>query len=370
MTRLAVIGSSGSIGRQVLDVVRRYPDRFSVAALSVYDSTDVLAEQIREFKPAFAAVGNADRRSASLSGCRIGFGAEAVAEAAAYPGADMAVVATVGMSGLRPVMAAIEAGKTIALANKESLVAAGALVTAAAARRGVDIRPIDSEHSAVWQCLRFGGAVRRILLTASGGPFFGRTRTELRDVTPEQAVRHPNWNMGQKISVDSATMMNKGLEIIEARWLFGTETIDYIVHRESIVHSMVEFVDGTIAAALSYPSMDIPIQLALGYPDRLPSGTPRLDFSKKLTFLPPDEQTFPLPAVCRAAMEKGGNIPCAVNAANEAAVRLFLSHKIRFTDIYDIVENALSYPGFTADPDLGDIYATFDAVYGKVMREH
>lgn len=193
----------------------------------------------------------------------------------------MAVVATVGMSGLRPVMAAIEAGKTIALANKESLVAAGALVTAAAARRGVDIRPIDSEHSAVWQCLRFGGAVRRILLTASGGPFFGRTRTELRDVTPEQAVRHPNWNMGQKISVDSATMMNKGLEIIEARWLFGTETIDYIVHRESIVHSMVEFVDGTIAAALSYPSMDIPIQLALGYPDRLPSGHAAAGFFQK-----------------------------------------------------------------------------------------
>lgn len=372
MRTLAVIGSSGSIGRQVLDVVRRYPDKFRVAALSVYDSTDVLAEQIAEFRPTFAAVGNEARAKTPLKvpGCTVAYGADAVAAAAARTDVDMTVVSVVGMCGLRPVLSAIDAGKTVALANKESLVAGGALVMDAAKRKGVDILPIDSEHSAVWQCLRFGGAFKRIILTASGGAYYGRRRDKLADVTPEQAVRHPNWNMGRKISVDSATMMNKGLEIIEARWLFDAENIDYIVHPESIVHSMVEFTDGAVAAQMSVPSMDIPIQLALSYPERLPSGTPRLDFSKPLRFLPPDEENFPLPAVCRAALRAGGNRPCAVNAANEAAVQLFLSHKIRFTDIYDIVENALLSGDMIARPTERDIYATFDEMYARVMREH
>ena len=373
MKKLAVIGSSGSIGRQTLEVVRRYPEKFSVASLAVRESVGTLERQIREFRPTFAAV--ADESIAAgfpreICGCRVAFGAEAVAQAASVPEADMTVMAVVGMSGLRPVLAAIEAGKDIALANKESLVAAGAAVTSAAQKKCVKIIPVDSEHSAVWQCLRFGGDVRRIILTASGGPFRGMTRDRLREVSPEQAVRHPNWNMGKKISVDSATMMNKGLEIIEARWLFGTDKIDYVIHPESIIHSMVEFVDGAVAAQMSTPSMDITIQLALSYPDRLPSGTAPLAFDKNLTFMPPDEKNFPLPAVCREAMRKGGNIPCAVNAANEAAVKLFLSHKIRFTDIYDIVEKYLTYTGFTADPDTADIYATFDDVYSGVMREN
>lgn len=369
MKKLALVGSSGSIGRQVLDVVRRYPDRYQIVTLAVNRSTDVLLRQIEEFHPAFVAVADESCRLSAVPGVRVGYGAQAVAEAAAYSGADMSVIAVVGMCGLEPVLAAVRAGITVALANKESLVAGGRLVTQTAREKGVAILPIDSEHSAVWQCLRFGGAVKRILLTASGGAYYGRKRAELVDVTPEQAVKHPNWNMGKKISVDSATMMNKGLEIIEARWLFDTEKIDYIVHPQSIIHSMVEFVDGTVAAQLSNPSMDIPIQLALSYPDRLPSGTPPLDFGKSLTFFPPDEENFPLPAVCRAAMRKGGNLPCAVNAANEAAVGLFLSHKIRFTDIYDIVENALD-TAYIAEPSLADLHATFGDVFARVVRNN
>lgn len=369
MKKLALVGSSGSIGRQVLDVVRRYPDRYQIVTLSVNRSTDALLQQIEEFHPAFVAVADEGCRLPTVPAVRVGYGAQAVAEAAAYSGVDMSVIAVVGMCGLEPVLAAVRAEKTVALANKESLVAGGRLVTQTAREKNVSILPIDSEHSAVWQCLRFGGEVKRILLTASGGAYYGRKRAELVGITPEQAVRHPNWDMGKKISVDSATMMNKGLEIIEARWLFDTEKIDYIVHPQSIIHSMVEFTDGTVAAQLSNPSMDIPIQLALSYPDRLPSGTPPLDFSKNLTFFPPDEENFPLPAVCRAAMRKGGNLPCAVNAANEAAVQLFLSHKIRFTDIYDIVENALD-ADFIAAPSLADLHATFGDVFARAVRNN
>lgn len=366
MKRLGLLGSTGSIGRQVLDVVRRYPDRFSVSALTAHRNVELLAAQAAEFRPSFVGVTGEKREVAGVRD--VVYGRDALTEAATRDDVDVVVVAVVGMCGLSAVMAAIEAGKTVALANKESLVAGGELVMRAAAEHGVDILPIDSEHSAVWQCLSFGKTFKRIILTASGGPFFGQTRDFLRNVTPEQAVKHPNWNMGAKISVDSATMMNKGLEIIEAARLFATDRIDYIVHRESIIHSMVEFEDGTVAAQLAPPSMDIPIQLALSFPERLPSGTPAFDFSIPLTFHKPDEENFPMPALARESLRMGGNAPCVLNAANEAAVRLFLEHKIGFCDIYEIVRDALYTAPKVPSPTLDDVYATYAETVAKIEK--
>ncbi len=368
MKRLAILGSTGSIGRQVLDVVRRYPDRFSVAALTAHTGADLLCAQAAEFKPSF--VGLTGSTQAIDCAVPVAYGAEALEEAATRDDVDTVVVSVVGMCGLKAVLAAIRAGKTIALANKESLVAGGSLVMDAAKAAGVDILPIDSEHSAVWQCLSFGKRFQKIILTASGGPFFGRQRDSLKNITPEEAVKHPNWNMGAKISVDSATMMNKGLEIIEAAHLFHTDRIEYVIHRESVIHSMVAFEDGTIAAQMSPPTMDIPIQLALTYPERLPSGTPTFDFSKPLTFHAPDEKNFPMPALARESLRIGGNAPCALNAANEAAVGLFLKHKIGFCDIYEIVKGVLSTLSVIEKPTLQDILNTYDEIVGKLMRDY
>lgn len=367
MKRLAVLGSTGSIGRQVLDVVRRYPDRFSVVALTANRNAALLEAQAAEFHPAFVGL-TGSRAEIKVDG-KVAYGSEALEAAATMREVDTVVVSVVGMCGLRAVMAAIGAKKTIALANKESLVAGGKLVMDYAAANGVDILPVDSEHSAVWQCLSFGKTFDKIILTASGGPFFGKTRDELKDITPEQAVKHPNWNMGAKISVDSATMMNKGLEIIEAAHLFSTDKIEYIIHRESIIHSMVAFSDGTIAAQMSPPTMDIPIQLALTYPERLPSGTKAFTFDKPLTFYAPDEVNFPLPALARESLKRGGNAPCILNAANEAAVDLFLRHKIGFCDIYEIVRDALDRTAVLSDPSLDELFATYDEVTERVRKE-
>lgn len=340
---LSLLGSTGSIGEQTLDVVRRRGYR--VAALAANRSVDTLYRQALEFRPELVAVYDeaaAEELRARLrpEGIRVAAGEEGLCEAAALPGADVTLTAVVGMVGLRPTLEAIGAGKRIALANKETLVAGGDIVMERARAKGVPILPVDSEHSAIFQSM-LGCAdrreVRKLLLTASGGPFFGRKRKQLSQITPAEAVAHPNWKMGRKISVDSATLMNKGLELIEAMHLFSVppERIQVVVHRESVVHSMVEYVDGCVMAQLSSPDMRLPIQLALTYPERAELDLAPLDFAKlgSLTFAEPDEETFPALALCREAAVQGGSVPAALNGANEAAVALFLGEKIPFLAI-------------------------------------
>ena len=337
---LSLLGSTGSIGEQTLDVVRRRGYR--VASLAANRSVDTLYRQALEFRPELVAVYDeaaAEELRARLrpEGIRVAAGEEGLCEAAALPGADVTLTAVVGMVGLRPTLEAIGAGKRIALANKETLVAGGDIVMERARAKGVPILPVDSEHSAIFQSM-LGCAdrreVRKLLLTASGGPFFGRKRKQLSQITPAEAVAHPNWKMGRKISVDSATLMNKGLELIEAMHLFSVppERIQVVVHRESVVHSMVEYVDGCVMAQLSSPDMRLPIQLALTYPERAELDLAPLDFAKlgSLTFAEPDEETFPALALCREAAVQGGSVPAALNGANEAAVALFLGEKIPF----------------------------------------
>ena len=345
--RLVILGSTGSIGVQALEVARLLG--LPITALSANRQVDRIEEQAREFHP--RAVAMADEAAARELRLRLAdtdiavlSGQEGVCEIAARQDADMVLTAVVGMAGLLPTLTAIEAGHDIALANKETLVAGGALVTEAAKRRGVRLLPVDSEHSAIFQCLQ--GApphegAERLILTASGGPFFGKTKQELEQVTVEQALRHPNWSMGAKITIDSATMMNKGLELIEASWLFSMppDRIDVVVHRESVVHSLVAYRDHSVIAQMGVPDMRIPIQYALTYPERLPSAVPALDLAAfgRLTFFAPDEETFPAIALCRRAMAAGGTCPAALNGANERAVALFLDKRIAFTDITRLV---------------------------------
>lgn len=356
MKRLSILGSTGSIGTQALKVARglnedgREP--VEVAALAAHHNVELLEEQVREFKPKAVAVYDlkaaADLRLRLRDlEVRVLEGMEGLCEAAAWEGADLTLNSVVGMVGLRPTLAAIEAGKTIALANKETLVAGGALVMGLARDRGVDILPVDSEHSAIFQCLRGNNSreLRRILLTASGGPFFGRTREELRDVTPAEALKHPNWSMGAKVTIDSATMMNKGLEVMEARWLFDVppERIQVVVHRESIVHSMVEYEDRSVIAQLGAPDMCLPIQYALTYPRRLPSPVEELDLFKigSLSFYPPDMEAFPCLDIAIRALKRGGLAPAAVNGANEEAVGAFLQGRIPFMRIPELCARAM-----------------------------
>ncbi len=341
--RLVLLGSTGSIGTQALEVAEKlgYP----VLALSANRQVDALEAQIRRYRPAVAAMG--DEQAAADLRVRVAdtptvvlSGVEGLCQLAAMPEADVVLNAVVGMVGLRPTLAALAAGHDVALANKETLVAGGELVTATAQTHGVRLLPVDSEHSAIFQCLQGAPAersLRRLILTASGGPFFGRTAAQLRDVTAADALRHPNWSMGAKITIDSATMMNKGLELIEARWLFDMppEAIDIVVHRESIVHSLIEYADNAVIAQLGLPDMRIPIQYALTYPARVPSPVPSLNLAEigRLTFFAPDDATFPGMNLCRRAIARGGVVPAAVNAANEQAVALFLAGKIGFLDI-------------------------------------
>lgn len=363
---IALLGSTGSIGRQTLAVAREL--KLRVAALAAGSSVDMLEAQAREFHPRLAVLYDAAaaevlRQRLADTDIEVLSGPEGLLAAAQAQEADTVVTAVVGSVGLEPTLAAIRLGRRIALANKETLVCAGELVMAEAAAYGADIVPVDSEHSAIFQCLQDQHSAKRlekILLTASGGPFFGMTTEQLRGKTKSDALKHPNWNMGAKITIDSATLMNKGLELIEAVWLFGLpeDKIQIVVQRESIVHSAVQFADHSVIAQLGVPDMRIPIQYALTWPDRLPSPVPELDFAalKHLSFDVADDETFRCLAAAKKAIRKGGLGPCAANGANEEAVRLFLQDKIGFLDIGRLVEGMVDSDSFGGDYTLQDVY--------------
>ncbi len=368
--RLVLLGSTGSIGTQALDVVRAHPDRFEVVALTANNSVDLLVLQAIEFLPKVVVTANQAKYqkvkdALSAMPIEVLAGEEALRYAAAMPEADMVLAAMVGFAGLLPVIDAIKAGKDIALANKETLVVAGEIVTDLAQKHNVKLLPVDSEHSAVFQCLMGEtGGVEKLILTASGGPFRSWKAEDLTKVTRADALKHPNWCMGNKITIDSATLMNKGFEVIEARWLFGIEAsrIDVVVHPQSIIHSMVQFVDGSIKAQMGIPDMKLPIQLAFAYPERLPLGADRFDFSLcgGLTFEKPDTNRFPCLRLAYEALERGGNSCCIINAANEIAVQAFLEEKIAFLSIPTIVEQSLAQIQFVANPTIDD-YCKTDA---------
>lgn len=349
-SKISVLGSTGSIGTQTLDVARMH--NIKVTALTANHNINLLEQQAREFHPKMVAVldlGAAAQLKIALSDTDIDVfcGEEGIIKAACETNCDTVVNAIVGVAGLLPTLSAIKAGKNIALANKETLVAGGSIVMKAVKKKGVKLYPVDSEHSAIFQCLQGcpENSLKKIILTASGGSFFGKKRSELSGVTVKEALNHPNWDMGAKITVDSATMMNKGLEVIEASWLFDCtdQDIDVLIHRESIIHSMIQLKDNAVIAQLGVPDMKIPIQYALTYPERLPSPTKELDLSEisQMTFYKPDYETFACLAICRKALRKGGLYPTVANAANEIAVDMFLKEKIKFLDIADIVAEAV-----------------------------
>lgn len=363
---ISILGASGSIGQQTLDVMRAHPDKFRLAAASVGKNVEAARKLIAEFSPVLVAV--TDRDAYEVLRCEysgrtaVVYGEEGLVEAAVCPQADVVVTAVVGSVGLVPTLKAIEAGKTIALANKETLVVAGHLVTAAAKRRGVPLLPVDSEHSAIFQCLQGEKRehVEKLILTASGGSFRDRTREELAHVTVEEALRHPNWSMGAKITIDSATMMNKGFEVIEAHWLFGLpyERIDVVLHRESVIHSLVEFRDTSILAQLGTPDMRIPIQYALAYPERLPLAAAKpLDLAAlgALHFAPVDFDRYRCLRFAYEAGKRGGSLPTVLNAANEEAVAAFLAGRIPFLAIEEWIERALERHQPVDDPQLEEI---------------
>ena len=366
---VSILGSTGSIGRQSLDVVRMYP-QIRVGALTAGTSIARLAQQCREFRPELAVVATEEgadelKRAIHDLPTRVLWGDEGLLAAATLDSADCVITAVVGMLGLKPTLAAIRSRKRIGLANKETLVCAGELVMAEARRWGAEIVPVDSEHSAIFQCLMGCGdrrEVRRLLLTCSGGPFFGMDREALRHVTKADALKHPNWKMGPKITIDCATLMNKGLEVIEAMRLYDLplEQVDVLIHRQSIVHSLVEFNDGAIMAQLGTPDMRLPIQLAMTYPERLPSPVDRLDLTQcaALTFVKPDLEAFPCLALARDCAKRGGNACAAMNGANEEAVAMFLRDEIGFYDIYRLVQKAVEETPFLSAPTLEDILET------------
>ena len=377
--RLSIIGSTGSIGTQTLEIVRD-SENYEVVALACGKNLRLMEQEMREFHPSFVAVADEEdakalKESTKDLGIPIGFGMEGLKTAAAWETADVTVTAIVGMIGIEPTLAAIEAGKDIALANKETLVTAGHIVMKAAADKGVKILPVDSEHSAIFQCLtgNKGNKISRILLTASGGPFRGKTRGELERVTLEDALKHPNWSMGKKITVDSATMVNKGLEVIEATWLFDVtpEQVEVLVQPQSIIHSAVEFEDGAIMAQMGTPDMKLPIQYALTWPKREPLAGERLDFTKlsAITLAQPDRETFLGLDFAYRAVKKGGILPTTFNAANEYAVAHFIEKKIRFLEIYDWISYAMDTAPVVKDPGLSDILAEEKAVEER-LRDH
>ena len=367
--RIAILGSTGSIGRQTLDVVRQHPDLFQVELLTANNSSELLVSQAREFDANSVVICNKDRYrevadALQDDGIKVFTGIDSVCDLVTGDNIDIVVAAMVGFSGLAPTVAAVKAGKVIALANKETLVAAGSVVMGLAEKHHAPILPVDSEHSAIFQCLLAaqGNALSRIHLTASGGPFRTWDKTRIASATKDMALRHPNWNMGAKITIDSATMMNKGFEVIEARWLFDVEPdrINVVVHPESIIHSMVEFEDGAVIAQLGHPDMREPIQFAMGFPERLPLNNRKLDFATlgSLTFAAPDLDRFPALGLAFEAIRRGGNIPCVLNAANEAAVAAYLKDRIRFYDIPRIAAECMEGAIFVAEPSLDDIFAT------------
>ena len=366
---IAILGSTGSIGTQALDVVREHPGHFQVELLTAGRNADLLIAQALEFKPNAVVIADAaqlDRVKDALfpQGIKVYGGLEAIAQAVTMDGIDVVLTAMVGYAGLRPTLAAIGAGKTIALSNKETLVVAGEPITRAAREAGVNIYPVDSEHSAIFQCLvgEWHNPIEKIVLTASGGPFRGRTREELATVTKAQALKHPNWDMGAKITIDSASLMNKGLEAIEAKWLFSLrpDQIEIVVHPQSIIHSLVQFRDGSMKAQLGLPDMKLPIQYALAFPDRLPTSWPRFDFADygSLTFEAPDLGTFRNLALALEAMARGGTAPCVLNAANEVAVEAFLQDRIGFLEMSDLIADLMDRVPHVASPDLEALEAT------------
>ena len=366
--RLAILGSTGSIGQQTLDIVRTAPDRFRIVGLAAGGNVNLLLKQIDEFSPAF--IHCTDRKTLPANTRQEFLSMEDIAT---HPDVDLVVIATAGKAGLNPTIAAVKAGKKIALANKESLVTAGEIVTGEAKRNGAQILPVDSEHSAIWQCLNGETQPARIILTASGGPFLHYRPAQLDKVTVKQALKHPSWQMGKKVTIDSATLMNKGLEVIEARWLFDMpfENIEVLVHRQSIIHSMVEFVDGSVKAQLSHPDMRLPIQYALSYPERLPNPQlPRINWPEitELTFESPDFDRFPCLKLAIEAGKRGGTYPSVLCAADESCVELFLAERIRFNDIARLIEQTLERHQPVANPAPEDIIAADDWATRKVLE--
>ena len=380
--RVAILGSTGSIGRQALDVIRQHRDLFEVELLTANNSSELLIAQAREFDVNSAVICNEEKYDEVASalqkdGIKVFAGMDSVCSLVGGSNIDIVLTAMVGFSGLASTVAAIKAGKAIALANKETLVAAGSLVTALAREHGVPLLPVDSEHSAIFQCLQGCGnnRISRIHLTASGGPFREWNREKIAAAGPREALRHPNWQMGSKITIDSATMMNKGLEVIEAKWLFDVEPEDIrvVVHPESIIHSMVEFADGAVIAQLGHPDMREPIQYALAYPQRLNLDNRKLDFAAlgSLSFSAPDTERFPALGLAYEALRRGVNLACTMNAANEIAVAAYLREEISFYGISDIVAETMAGVEFVASPSLDDIFATNEAAkeYASALIE-
>jgi 1-deoxy-D-xylulose-5-phosphate reductoisomerase len=366
---IAILGSTGSIGTQALEVIAAHPEAFEVEVLTAQNNAALLIEQAVKFKPNAVVIVNEDhyttvKDALAKEHVKVYAGEKALADIVQMDTIDLVLTALVGYSGLRPTIKAIEAGKTIALANKETLVVAGDLITRLAREKGVNIYPVDSEHSAIFQCIvgEFHNKIEKIILTASGGPFRGRKKDELVAVTKAQALKHPNWSMGAKVTIDSATLMNKGLEVIEAKWLFGLRTnqVEVVVHPQSIIHSLVQFEDGSIKAQMGLPDMKLPIQFAMTFPDRLKSDFPRFDFSNypSLTFEKPDTETFRNLALAFDALTRGGNMPCVLNAANEVAVAGFLKDSVGFLEMSDIVERCLSKMDYVVNPSYEDYVNT------------
>ncbi|MBQ3949043.1 MAG: 1-deoxy-D-xylulose-5-phosphate reductoisomerase [Bacteroidales bacterium] len=364
--RIAILGSTGSIGTQTLNVIRRHPDLFEAEVLVGGSNAELLIKQALEFQPNMVVIADKSKYGTvcdalSSTDIKVFAGEESVCDIVEMDCVDIVMAAIVGFAGLKPTLNAIRAKKTIALANKETMVVAGEIVTAEARKNGVAILPVDSEHSAIFQTLQgeFHNKIDKILLTASGGPLFGRKREQIENVTLAEVLKHPNWSMGRKVTIDSASLMNKGLEVIEAKWLFGVgvDKIEVLVHPQSIVHSMVQFEDGSIKAQIGTPTMETPIQYALSYPHRIESHIPRFSFWEhpELTFFRPDTETFRCLPLAYNAIEQGGNIPCVMNAANEVAVQRFIDGKLRFVDIAGFVEQAISKATYIAHPTLDQL---------------
>ena len=377
--KIAILGSTGSIGTQALEVIEEHPDMFEAYALTAHHQVDLLIRQARRFMPEVVVIANEQhylelKEALADLPVKVWAGADAIAQIVRMEPIDMVLTALVGYAGLRPTIAALEAGKAIALANKETLVVAGELITTLAKENNAPILPVDSEHSAIFQCLSgtWNNSVEKIWLTASGGPFRTKTPDELATVTKEQALRHPNWNMGAKVTIDSASMMNKGFEMIEARWLFDLppEQIEIVVHPQSIVHSMVQFEDGAVLAQLGLPDMKLPIAYALSYPKRLKTAAPRLDFRQyaSLTFEEPDMGRFRNLAYAFEAIRKGGNMPCILNAANEIAVSAFLEDRAGFLQMSDVIARTMEKAIFVARPTYDD-YVQTDAEARRIAAE-
>lgn len=380
MKHIAILGSTGSIGTQTLQVIEANPDRFCAEVLTANRNADLLIEQARKFKPGIVVIADEEKYSyvqeaLSLEDVKVYAGADAIAQVVATASVEVVVTAMVGYSGLIPTVNAIRAGKTVALANKETLVVAGDLINRLVEEYKVAILPVDSEHSAIFQCLvgESRNPAEKLILTASGGPFRGRNTAFLEKVTAADALKHPNWNMGAKVTIDSASMMNKGFEMIEAKWLFGMkpEQIEVVVHPQSIIHSMVQFADGSIKAQLGVPDMRLPIQYALTYPERAKSSFGRVDFSvtRELTFEEPDRKTFRNLQLAYEAVAQGGNMPCILNAANEVAVEAFLQGKLAFTAMPDLIGETMQQVAFVGRPSMDDFIET-DRISREFARNY